>query len=179
MPIPACAPHAIRQMIRREPVPPPRPCSRRGSRFHAATLAPGSASTRTPRDSCTRGARIPSIPVPVHNRLHVGRDFLLEKLPRRPRNLAVLRRQVLRCEDLGRLLILDQKCPAHAPYLFAFQFFDRFDRCCRHSDQSLSKIPAAPWPPPTHIVTIPYRDALRRISRRIVAVSFAPVQPSG
>jgi hypothetical protein len=30
-----------------------------------------------------------------------------------------------------------------------------------------------------HIVTIPYRDPRRCISRKIVAVSFAPVHPSG
>ena len=43
----------------------------------------------------------------------------------------------------------------------------------------LSKIPAAPMPPPTHIVTIPYRPWRRPSSRKMVAVSFAPVQPSG
>ena len=34
-------------------------------------------------------------------------------------------------------------------------------------------------PPPTHIVTIPYRALRRCSSLMIVAVSFAPVQPSG
>src|ERR1043166_4736376 len=34
-------------------------------------------------------------------------------------------------------------------------------------------------PPPTHIVTIPYRPLRRSSSRRMLAVSFAPVQPSG
>ena len=34
-------------------------------------------------------------------------------------------------------------------------------------------------PPPTHIVTIPYRARRRCISKRIEVVNFAPVQPSG
>jgi hypothetical protein len=42
-----------------------------------------------------------------------------------------------------------------------------------------SKIPAAPIPPPMHMVTMPYRPFLRSKSRSKVAVSFAPVQPSG
>src|ERR1051326_9040928 len=42
-----------------------------------------------------------------------------------------------------------------------------------------SKIPAAPMPPPIHMVTIPYFPFLRFSSRRSVAVNFAPVQPSG
>ena len=42
-----------------------------------------------------------------------------------------------------------------------------------------SKIPAAPIPPPTHIVTIPYLDPRRRISCSSVAVNLAPVHPSG
>ena len=43
----------------------------------------------------------------------------------------------------------------------------------------LSKIPAAPMPPPTHIVTMPYRALRRFISYNNVVVNFAPVQPSG
>src|SRR5262245_577538 len=42
-----------------------------------------------------------------------------------------------------------------------------------------SKIPAAPMPPPMHIVTRPWRAFRRRSSSRIVTVSFAPVAPSG
>ena len=34
-------------------------------------------------------------------------------------------------------------------------------------------------PPPTHIVTIPYRPLRRSSSRRMLAVNFAPVHPSG
>src|SRR3712207_7301685 len=37
---------------------------------------------------------------------------------------------------------------------------------------SLSKIPAAPIPPPTHIVTSPKRPLRRSSSRRMVDVSF-------
>jgi hypothetical protein len=44
---------------------------------------------------------------------------------------------------------------------------------------SRSKIPAAPMPPPMHMVTMPYRAFRRCNSRKIVAVSFAPVHPSG
>src|SRR5206468_7161401 len=43
----------------------------------------------------------------------------------------------------------------------------------------LSKIPAAPIPPPTHIVTMPYRDWRRFISYSRLVVSLAPVQPRG
>ena len=53
----------------------------------------------------------------------------------------------------------------------------RLPRSCVAS--YLSKIPAAPCPPPTHIVTMPYRASRRFISRRMVAVSLAPVHPSG
>ena len=42
-----------------------------------------------------------------------------------------------------------------------------------------SKIPAAPMPPPMHMVTIPYRPLRRLSSRKIVAVSLAPVHPNG
>ena len=42
-----------------------------------------------------------------------------------------------------------------------------------------SKIPAAPMPPPTHIVTNPYRAFRRFISYRSVVVSLAPVHPRG
>jgi len=38
-------------------------------------------------------------------------------------------------------------------------------------------IPAAPIPPPTHIVTIPYLPLRRFSSRMMLAVSFAPVHP--
>src|SRR6185503_13191523 len=39
--------------------------------------------------------------------------------------------------------------------------------------------PAAPWPPPMHIVTTALRPPRRRSSCSAVAVSLAPVQPSG
>ena len=42
-----------------------------------------------------------------------------------------------------------------------------------------SKIPAAPMPPPMHIVTMPYCDLRRFISWMSCTVSFAPVAPSG
>src|SRR6267154_5193888 len=48
-----------------------------------------------------------------------------------------------------------------------------------YARQTASYIPAAPIPPPTHIVTIPYFALRRGISRSKVAVSLAPVQPSG
>ena len=45
--------------------------------------------------------------------------------------------------------------------------------------RTASKIPAAPMPPPTHIVTIPYWTFLRGISWSREAVNFAPVHPIG
>jgi hypothetical protein len=48
---------------------------------------------------------------------------------------------------------------------------------CRPPSHSMT--PAAPWPPPTHIVTSPYRASRRASSDRIWTVSFAPVAPSG
>ena len=60
----------------------------------------------------------------------------------------------------------------------SFQVARGARRQTRFDDQfRFSKIPAAPWPPPMHIVTMPYFALRRFISRRIVAVSFAPVQP--
>src|SRR5262245_26003134 len=90
-------------------------------------------------------------------------DFAFEELRRRPRNRAMLFVEILRREYLRRRPLLDQERSAlhHRRY-------------CSHSNT-----PAAPCPPPTHIVTIPYFAPLRGISRRIVAVSFAPVHPSG
>src|SRR6267142_890271 len=41
--------------------------------------------------------------------------------------------------------------------------------------QRRSKMPAAPMPPPMHMVTMPYLALRRRSSRMSVAVSFAPV----
>ncbi len=42
-----------------------------------------------------------------------------------------------------------------------------------------SKIPAAPWPVPTHIVTMPYLSWRRRSACTSVAERIAPVAPSG
>src|SRR6059036_2506073 len=42
-----------------------------------------------------------------------------------------------------------------------------------------SKIPAAPMPVPTHMVTMPYFRLLRRIAWITVAERIAPVAPSG
>src|SRR2546423_12790460 len=55
----------------------------------------------------------------------------------------------------------------------------RFDTQTDSLRYSLSNIPAAPMPPPTHIVTMPYRPLRLPISRKIDAVSFAPVHPNG
>src|SRR5689334_21583686 len=79
--------------------------------------------------------------------------------------------QILGSEDFLRRALLDQECATLG-----------LGQCrCRgrHNSYVLSTIPAAPWPPPTHIVTMPYFAFRRCISRRMVAVSFAPVQPSG
>ena len=67
---------------------------------------------------------------------------------------------------------------SHAPPLIVCSA-----RYARHgciTPHSRSKIPAAPMPPPTHIVTMPYREPCAGAFREIsVAVSLAPVQPSG
>jgi len=47
------------------------------------------------------------------------------------------------------------------------------------NSQYLSKTPAAPWPVPTHMVTMPYLPPVRLRSFIICTVSLAPVQPSG
>mmetsp|Transcript_61304 Transcript_61304/g.144824 ORF Transcript_61304/g.144824 Transcript_61304/m.144824 type:complete len:241 (+) Transcript_61304:257-979(+) len=44
---------------------------------------------------------------------------------------------------------------------------------------SLSKMPAAPWPAPTHIVTMPYLPPVRRRPWMTEAARMAPVAPSG
>src|SRR5689334_5858987 len=57
--------------------------------------------------------------------------------------------------------------------------YSQFEGDVKPARYSRSRIPAAPIPPPIHIVTMPYRALRRCNSRRIVAVNFAPVQPSG
>jgi hypothetical protein len=47
------------------------------------------------------------------------------------------------------------------------------------SDQTRSRMPAAPWPMPTHIVTMPYFSWWRRSACTTVAARIAPVAPSG
>lgn len=44
---------------------------------------------------------------------------------------------------------------------------------------ALSNSPAAPCPPPMHIVTTPYRLLRRSSSRRMVPVNLDPVMPNG
>ena len=45
--------------------------------------------------------------------------------------------------------------------------------------EAIEGMQAAPWPPPMHMVTIPYLTCLRFISYSRVAVSLAPVAPMG
>src|SRR5215471_6694024 len=100
------------------------------------------------------------------DRLGVRYDFLIEELAGRARDGAVLLGEVFGREDVGGRGIGDQESPAGRR--------PGGSHYCRHS-----RIPAAPCPPPTHMVTIPYFALRRGISRRMVAVSLAPVQPSG
>ena len=44
---------------------------------------------------------------------------------------------------------------------------------------NISKIPAAPWPVPTHIVTIPFFNFLCFISSNNCTESLAPEHPNG
>src|SRR5690349_16627160 len=90
-------------------------------------------------------------------------DLLRPELVGRAGDRLMLGGEFLRREDVTRLALFDEERAA----------FDRSHYC------SHSKIPAAPCPPPTHMVTMPYFDLRRAISRRIVAVNLAPVQPSG
>src|SRR5690606_8227111 len=48
-----------------------------------------------------------------------------------------------------------------------------------HGGYSASKMPAAPMPVPTHMVTMPYLPPVRRRPCTTVAVRIAPVAPSG
>src|SRR5262249_3132829 len=93
--------------------------------------------------------------------------FLLDEFFDGLRHQPMFVGHLLRREDRCRIRFLEQ--PGCA--------FSRA-RLCPHGP-ILPNIPAYPMPPPAHIVTSPYRDWPRRISCRIVVVSFAPVQPSG
>src|SRR5690606_11532590 len=50
---------------------------------------------------------------------------------------------------------------------------------CHVRPQQRSKMPAAPMPVPTHMVTMPYRRSWRRRAWMAVAERIAPVAPSG
>src|SRR5260370_510123 len=107
--------------------------------------------------------------------VNVRHHFLVPELVGGAGDGAVLVGEILGSEDLIGCRAFEQKGPA--------QVFRRGNGGSCHDYPlqlfKFSKIPAAPWPPPTHIVTIPYLWLRRAISRRMVAVSFDPVQPSG
>ncbi len=97
-----------------------------------------------------------------------------------------VRRVVVFAPDLGRLWPEPLQEPGDQslvqPLEDAGRPKPRFWGLGKHKQKTysnFSKIPAAPMPPPTHIVTMPKRTLRLRISATSVAVSFAPVQPSG
>src|SRR5687767_1531274 len=114
----------------------------------------------------------------IVDRYHLAVDELRRRLP----DQFVFLGQLFGSHHRGRIGLPNQPCAA---------FYCRFARYARHTllvsvisnQQSVryrrSKMPAAPMPPPTHIVTMPYLALRRCISLIKVAVSFAPVQPSG
>src|SRR4051812_23326090 len=105
-------------------------------------------------------------PVLVLEAIKVRQDLCIHELVRGPCDQPVFVRQLLGCEDaLSRGLFEEPRAP--------------FGWCCCGGCHRRSKMPAAPIPPPTHMLTRPYRAFRRRISYNSVVVSFAPVQPSG
>ena len=52
-------------------------------------------------------------------------------------------------------------------------------RVAEHASHATSNRPAAPWPPPTHMVTMPYLFPRRFSSRSTVPVNREPVMPNG
>ena len=107
---------------------------------------------------------------PLEHRQHLVVDELVGRLADQPMLVA----EALRREDAGGVGVFDQ--PAAAVNCGGRS---RGGHDESGPDQRRSKIPAAPIPPPTHIVTSPYRASRRRISWSSVAVSLAPVHPSG
>ena len=83
-------------------------------------------------------------------------DFIDNELLRRPIDEALLFGHPLGCEHPSLRCVLEKP---------GASLLDRHGRCNRHRTSqvfySLSKIPAAPMPPPTHIVTRPYRPFRR------------------
>src|SRR2546422_7106430 len=102
---------------------------------------------------------------------HLGQALVFDKLLGHVPDHRLFFRQILRCKNVFWGTLFDKKA---APFVNLDQFL-----CHSLSSCILSKIPAAPMPPPTHIVTIPYRAARRCISYSNVAVNLDPVQPSG
>src|SRR5262249_49754488 len=98
--------------------------------------------------------------------------FILDKLFRHVADHVLFFGKIFRREDVVTGDFFDQETAAVLQRA-------KFLRHLLSSFSMRSKIPAAPIPPPTHMVTMPYRALRRCISWSSVAVNFEPVQPSG
>ena len=79
--------------------------------------------------------------------LHLRGDFFFEELAGSAGDGVVFVGEIFRSEDFGWGLVLYKKEPAGG--------FGIDCGCHESAFQIRSKIPAAPWPPPTHMVTRP------------------------
>ena len=91
-------------------------------------------------------------PVLLFEPVEHGQHFVLHEVADRVADHPVLLGPLFRSEDAGRVGRLEQELAATQ---------DR--SCCRH-DYIRSNMPAAPMPPPTHMVTMPYLPLRRRSS---------------
>src|SRR4029453_17611341 len=107
--------------------------------------------------------------------LQVWQHLVLHELGGGLRHQPVLVGDPFWREDVGRRRVVEQPGSAFATYVVSG--FSRTSK--RHRSHKRSKMPAAPMPPPTHMVTSPYFALRRCISCSRVVLSFAPVQPSG
>ena len=112
--------------------------------YASATSTPSRPSSP---QRCSSRAR--QRPILLLETIELGQDFLLDELLRSCGNQAMFVGQPLRREDAVRRRRLSAAIPRRSGRQAA-------RRCGRHR-YILSKMPAAPMPPPTHIVTMPYR----------------------
>ena len=116
--------------------------------YCSGTLMPSSPSSphaadQRPRELPVLGLRALEI------RQHLGVDELVGRLRHQP----VLVGQLLGCEDVGRALgVLEQPRAALVEPRLSSRVLPV---SIKDSPYIRSKMPAAPMPPPTHIVTIP------------------------
>src|SRR5437879_13440890 len=106
------------------------------------------------------------VPLFMFDLFHLRQDLVFDKLLGHVPDHRLLFRQIFRCKDVFRGTLFDEKA---APFLNLGHFL-----CHSLSSCTVSKIPAAPIPPPTPIVHMPSRATRRRFSSTTVTVHSYP-----